>query len=250
MKRTSYTVTQFCKSIDQPIGGFLSINDFAFKRYTDDYVLNEHENLEPNIIGIVVDHLTRYIIGEKESAFITSYMGACTLGEIDNYLMLLSCLDELNVLSIMCACELVAYDIAYKTNYKTIVDPKTLRPDDKTIQNIKIMVKRNVRFLKGKGPYKFGYSINFQNDIKFIKGEIDCITKNTLLDFKVSKYLPNADHTLQLMMYYKLGILNGDDFSNVKKIALFNPRLNCSHTLNIKQISQDVLVNIEKLINS
>jgi len=82
--------------------------------------------------------------------------------------------------------------------------------------------------------------------LQLIAGDADFRTKDTLWDFKVSKNEPTKDHTLQLIVYYLLGMHSYEcDFSDIKKIGIFNPRKNIVYEYEIENISKETIKEIE-----
>ena len=63
--------------------------------------------------------------------------------------------------------------------------------------------------------------------------------------FKVSKSKPTKDHTLQLLIYSIMGKKSiHKEFENIKKLGIYNPRLNIVYTLDMKLINKDLIETI------
>ena len=78
-------------------------------------------------------------------------------------------------------------------------------------------------------------------------GDGDFLTNDTLWDFKVAKTKPNNKHTLQLLMYWIMGQHSGQEkYKNIKRLGIFNPRLNTVYLLNVKDIPENVIKTVEK----
>lgn len=90
-----------------------------------------------------------------------------------------------------------------------------------------------------KGSYG-GYTATVES------GDGDFLTKDTLWDFKVSKSKPTNKHTLQLLMYWIMGQhAEQDIFKSIKKLGIFNPRLNTVYILDINKVSKETISIVE-----
>jgi hypothetical protein len=59
------------------------------------------------------------------------------------------------------------------------------------------------------------------------KGDGDLTTADTLWDFKVSKAKVKKEYTLQLLMYWRMGLHSvHPEFQGIKYLGIYNPRLN------------------------
>lgn len=92
-----YSVTQRIKSIKQPYGGYLPRKDFVEESLGDGIEdLYDKENIHPNLVGIVVDYMTRLMSGSSAiDAFKISLLGAMIINERDNALKLSPALKDL-----------------------------------------------------------------------------------------------------------------------------------------------------------
>lgn len=62
------------------------------------------------------------------------------------------------------------------------------------------------------------------------KGDGDLTTADTLWDFKVSKAKVKKEYTLQLLMYWRMGLHSvHPEFQSIKYLGIYNPRLSLSH---------------------
>ena len=72
------------------------------------------------------------------------------------------------------------------------------------------------------------------------------LTSDTLWDFKVSKNRITTKHTLQLLMYWRMGLHSiHPEYKSVKYLGIYNPRLNLVYRLNVEEISSDVIDEVE-----
>lgn len=272
------SVTGRIKSIKQPRGGYIKTSQFETFDIDDDFILNENENVHSSIIGMVVDYLTRFIIGtDKEEAFKISLKGAKIAEEkymqntsINIASDLLNGINGIDDDSIANACKLVTFDVWYRNPINAMManDYKGINPDKATIHNIQVLIKRSVAFLKKYGPIiKDGFSFEPKNEDvnareKMIisgkgsyggytatvhSGDGDFLTADTIWDFKISKSKPTNKHTLQLLMYWIMGQHSRQEiYNNITKLGIFNPRLNTVYLLDIKNVSDEVIKEVEK----
>ena len=271
------SVTGRINSFKQPRGGFIKPSQFEVVVLKDSTVLNEEENISASIVGTAVDYLTRLVIGtNKDKAFEISLQGAVRaeeFGEENAYNIALDLLNDINGIdedSVINACKLVRFDVWRRNPMAAIMarnSPETY-PDQTTINNIQVLVKRSMSFFDKYGPItKDGFTFepinqNAKSYEKMIKngkgtyggytatvnsGDGDFLTADTLWDFKVSKSKPTNKHTLQLLMYWIMGQHSGQEiYKSITKLGIFNPRLNTVYLLDMKNISDEIIQTVEK----
>lgn len=78
------SVTQRIKEIKQPYGGYLSRKAFEITQLTPDKMIDsKEENIAPQVMGLVVDYLTRFILTQDvRKAFAISLSGAAIVEQI------------------------------------------------------------------------------------------------------------------------------------------------------------------------
>jgi len=252
------TVTQRIEQISQPIGGLLSVSSMETIIFDDSKSLHNSENIHPGSVGMVVDYMTRFLTGTTiETAFELSLKGAKNKASIrnDNSVnqinTLLNAITGIDDVSIINACKAVSYDVWYRNAFNAIKNNSDLIiiPDKNTISNIRTMLERCITFFSQYGPVidsGFTFESNGYSSI-VDKGDGDYLTKDGLWDFKVSKSEPKPKDTLQILMYYIMGKHSGkDEFSKIKQIGIFNPRLNKAYTINTSKLSIDLINLVEK----
>ena len=241
------SVTQRIKQVKQPRGGYIKPKEFSIIDLDDGIELDSNENIHSSIVGLTVDYMTRHIIGTpKENAFKISLLGASIINDVNNAYNLLNDISRIDDKSISNACKLAGYDVCYRAGEQFYKPVKDINPDINTISNIKVMVNRSINFTNKYGPitkdgftFEGGYS-------KFVTvGDGDFLTEDTLWDFKVSNKGPTSAHTLQLLIYYLLGIHSiHEEFKSIKKLGIFNPRLNKIYLLEISEIPSDIIEQV------
>lgn len=258
-------VTQRIKAVKQPRGGYLHPKVFAQQKFSDGIALDsDSESIRPNVVGLTVDYLFRSALPNTsaEDAFNISLLGAKYTGHLSHSLSLLSKIKGLDDDSIISAAKLSNYDGSYRSGFMPNYDPAdNVNPNSADIEDIRIMVQRTQAFFNTFEPVTvagFTFRENSIDQSGFTQtitaGDGDFLTKNGLWDLKVSKRPPTSIHTLQLLVYYLMGLhsmgddgkpMYGGNFQNVEHIGFFNPRLNIAYTLNVKDIPADVIRIVE-----
>lgn len=253
------SVTKRIDEIKQPRGGYIKPSQFDVYNLDDGLTLSENENVHASIIGMAVDYLTRFAMGEKViDAFGISCKGADIAeqmfrqkGALKKVEKLLSGIKGIDDKSIVNACKIVTYDVWFRNPMGALMakGADETNPDVDTVNNIKIMIERSISFWNKYGPIvKDGFTFEpngYTNTVD--SGDGDYLTADTLWDFKVTKSKPTTKHTLQLLMYWIMGQHSGQDiYKKIQKLGIFNPRLNVVYILDTKSISEEIIVEVEK----
>lgn len=251
------TVTGRIKQVEQPIEGFAPPSTFEVTQYDDKLFLNESENIHPNVVGMTVDYMTRAQLGVPLiEAFHISLLGWKNAKLYENYEhnlggaeKLLKDIHGLSDKAIMSAYGMACYDVWYRNPIAARKEP-ILVPDKKTIDNMRIMIKRSLNFFQQHGPViKTEFTFEGGYTPTVCAGGGDYLTKDTLWDMKVSKNKINKKQTLQLLMYWIMGQHSGKpEFKDVKKVGIFNPRLNTKYVLAMSEIPEYYIREIEKRV--
>ncbi|MGL5647920.1 MAG: hypothetical protein ACRDDY_08720 [Clostridium sp.] len=247
------SVTGRIKQIKQPRGGYIKPKEFTKIIIEDSIKLNEKENIHSTLIGMAVDYMTRFTNGTfLEEAFRISLKGASIAGESAYAGSLISEIKGLDDNSIRNACKLVGYDTCFRAGIATYKPVQEINPDSDTINNVRIMVERSMKFIKNYGPITAdGFNFRGGYTDLITSGDGDFLTESTLWDFKVSVKDPTNAHTLQLLIYYLMGMnsVNKEAFRKIENLGVFNPRLNTVYLLEANKISEDIIKDVsEKVI--
>ena len=243
------SVTQRVAVIKQPYGGYLPLKNFKKENVNDGNTLNENENISAALVGLAVDYLTRFALGDSvDKAFHISCLGAFNMGMLSKANSLKTKITGLDDISIISACKLVGFDVCCRSSKAAYKPIENILPDSKTIENIRIMVNRSVDFLNKYGPivcseptFEGGYTDTVN------AGDGDFITADTLWDFKVSKNAPTTKHSLQILMYYIMGLHSiYGYYKNITNLGFFNPRLNIAYICPVSSIPIATIIEIEK----
>ena len=245
-----YSVTQRIKQINQPRGGYINPRTLEVVSLGDGIdALNPGESVSPGLIDSAVDYLTRFMLGDPvKEAFAISMLGARCLGKRSAASRLMAGIKGLDDRSIINAVKLSGFDVCFRSsprNYKPI---EGINPDEPTIQNVRTMVERSLRFFDEYGPVVFGgftFEGGYTDTVS--SGDGDFMTADTLWDFKVSKSRPTKNHTLQVLMYWRMGLRSiHAEFQNVKYLGIYNPRLNEVYRTSVDDIPRDVIVEVDR----
>lgn len=209
------SVTEVSRTVKQPYGGFIKPSQFTTVKFDNVGELAQTENLAPATVGMVVDYMTRYMMGAKRTkAFEISCMGAIfaeKLGyknAVADAKKLLKKIEGLDDESIAAACKMVWFDAYYRVPIwaKQHQNDEKNSADAQTISNIRIMVERSLSFWEKYGPIvKDGFTFEPATELKeeelkeaiksgyyggytptVSRGDGDYLSRDTLWDFKVS----------------------------------------------------------------
>lgn len=262
---TGRSVTQRIKEIKQSRGGYINprtmLHEVSFgMRPPHDL---KEENVRPGLVGTVVDYLTRFMCGTPVvEAFSVSLAGAhlldkilASIGEKPFALAqareLATHVTGLDDASIIAACRLAGFDTVYRAGLQTYRPVDGIIPNRATIEDIRTMVDSGVRFFAEYGPvthdgitFKGGYTglVSY--------GDGDFMTRDAVWDFKCSVKPPTSGHTLQVVMYWLLGLhsVHAEEYRAIKRLGFFNPRLGSVYTVNVADIPAETLHEIETTV--
>lgn len=245
------SVTQRITKVKQPRGGYIKPKEFVVTDLFDNDVLNESENIHSVLIGLTVDYLTRFLNGTPiKETFKVSLMGANNVKELDLADDLLLDIKGTDDTSIESACKMAGFDVAYRAGLAGYKPVELINPDKETISNIRTMVNRGLNFFKLYGPVvKDGFTFEGGYTDTINTGDGDFLTDNTLWDFKVLKSAPTNKHTLQLLIYYLMGVRSiHPEFKRIENLGIFNPRLNKVYLLPINTISDEIISEVNTTV--
>ena len=182
------SVTERIKKINQPYGGYIKPSSMVITELNDGKFLNETENVSPSIIGMVVDYMTRFMMGANISdAFKISILGSevaeklsakSAKKEIKNYLKEIKGLDDKSIIN---ACKATTFDIWYRNPAKARMakGAAETNPDSNTVANIRILIERSLCFWEKYGPIKVeGFTFEKKGYTKTVNtGDGDFLTQ-------------------------------------------------------------------------
>jgi hypothetical protein len=252
------SVTQRIKQVRQPIGGYINP-----KTLTKEFLLKDgvfefpKESAHPSLVGLAVDYLTRYMLGDSaEEAFKISLLGlevceSAGMKEDAEYgRELLGRLSrDLNMTTVESAIKLCGFDVCMRVGmagYKSIT---LINADLYTCSNVAIMVKRNLNLFKVYGaPVLNGFVFKGGYTFTVGSGDGDFVTPDTLWELKVSVREPTKEWTLQTLMYWRMGLHSEhrEIFEKVKYLGIVNPRKNAVYRIAVANIPEKNIEAVER----
>lgn len=233
--------------VKQPRGGYIKPKELSVLKLEDGIDLHTEESIHPTLVGLAVDYLTRFTLGTSlEESFKISLRGARNVNELAYALELIEEINGLDDNSIENACKMVGFDVAFRNSLAAYSPVQSIQPDLFTISNIRTMVNRTIAFAERYGPIvKDGFTFEGGYNQIITSGDGDFLTETGLWDLKVSKSAPTNKHTLQLLVYYLLGLrsIHGE-FKGIKELGIFNPRLNNVYIIQIKDIPSEIISEV------
>ncbi len=246
------SVTQRIKSIKQPRGGYLKPARFTTTILNNDDTILQCENVNPITVGLVVDYMTRVRIGEKKindfdikDVFRISLKGASLVDKpMYDYAIGIVELIEANsasILTIKECCKLVTFDSKYRSGIWSPEYLVDISESDATI--IHKLIDLSILFFEEYGPFlESGMTFEGGYTETVSTGDADFITQDTLWDFKASKNKILPRYTLQLYMYFLMGLNSNQNilFKSLQYIGFYNPIRNEVIRLEINDIEAEI----------
>ena len=157
------SVTQRIKEIKQPTGGYLNIKEFKCIKLKNLNELNPIENINPTLIGLAVDYLSRFMVTKDVvEAFKVSSLGAFLVKEKDKFIDLISDIKGLDNKSIIrgqligtsafeyshttdpmyyWSSQTIVYLLRLRTSKKSILKPKKIKNKARVLSaNLKMQI--------------------------------------------------------------------------------------------------------------
>lgn len=252
------SVTQRIKQVGQPRGGYINPKTLVKSVLFEDGVSElPNESVHPSLVGLAVDYLTRYMLGDSaEEAFKISLLGlgvceSAGMNEDAEYgrELFRRLSRDLNMTTVESAIKLCAFDVCVRAGmagYKSIM---LINADLYTCSNVAVMVKRNLNLFKVYGnPVLNGFVFKGGYTSTVSTGDGDFVTPDTLWELKVSVREPTKEWTLQTIMYWIMG-LNSEHyeiFEKVKYLGIVNPRKNAVYRIAVADIPMKVIEAVER----
>lgn len=226
-----------------------------------DKKMNEEESISLELMESTVEYMSKFLYlannGETidsslSKAFKPAFLGIDIMFDISdiygketdvfmNHIM--KDISGLETPSLIAACRLASYDIWFKNPHNAIInhEPSGIRLDEKTLENLRIMILRSLSFFDKYGPIT-------EYDFTSKTGGMSFLTKDTIWDFNIYKDDISSKDALQLLTYYLMVKHSKEMFKDVKKLGFFNPRKGIVYTLNIDRIPNKLITSIKKEI--
>lgn len=244
------TVSQRAKFVKQPRGGYLKRTEFnEISLGAGEEELDENSNIHPILIGLSVDYLMRFMLTVKlKDAFFVSWVGANDIKKEKLEESLMKEITGLDDKSISNAIKLTGFDVVARSGKQGYKPINKIKPNEATIKNVRIMVNRTINFSNIYGPItSFGFVFTNAYTRNVVAGDGDFLTEDTLWDLKVLKGYFNKNHSLQILMYWRMGLRsNYKIFKKIKYLGIYNPRKNLVYRYNLKNLSDEIITIVDK----
>ena len=244
-------VTTRIRRVMQPENGWLPVCLFERTELDDSRLLYAQENIPPDAAGLAVDYLTRVMQGaDPRDAFRVPLAGARLVGRADRAERLLAGIRGLDVVAVRAACGLIDYDLASRRGPAFWRPGRVRVPDGPTCWNVRRMVERSLRFFEAYGPVVWqDFSFEGAYTDRITAGDGDFLTRDTLWDFKVSRHEPNPTYTLQLLVYWRMGLHSVYPvYKDIRRLGFYNPRLNTVYLLDVSRISESLCNLVDRRV--
>ncbi|MGO4942829.1 hypothetical protein ACTQ5R_09345 [Ruoffia tabacinasalis] len=246
------SVTQRVKGVKQPWGGYLKRVDFDEVSLGDGQeTLHKNENVNASLIGMAVDYMARFMMGSSvDEAFKISLIGAKMKNKIRTANKLKKSITGLDDESIKSAIKLSGFDVVYRNNGFGYVPVSEIKPDQNTIENVRTMIQRTLDFFNIYGPVILdGFDFKGAYTRNIASGDGDFLTEDTLWDLKVLKGYINKNHTLQLLIYWRMGLRTDQpEFKNIQHLGIYNPRKNKVYRIQVDEIPEETIKIVDQEI--
>ena len=249
------SVTGILANIKQPRGGYLPLSSFDIESHCDDLRVVGDYNIAPSLVGLAVDYGTRIALGsDPEETLKVATVGAGMVGASDVAESLITDIDaaamksgEIDEKSVVSLCKLSGFDSAFRAGAFAYRPVSEINPDKQTIADIGNLILRTKAFFDASAePVIAGFTFEgaYTDDAGASDGDYIC--GDTLWDLKVSKNEPTIKNTMQVLLYYLMGLRSSkDEFKAVTRIGLFNPWLQKSWSTSVLDLDESFLSMVE-----
>ena len=236
------SVSKRCYGYDlQPAGGYLSPKRLKAERMGGDDIPRKDENIDSVFTERAVRHLFELATGKcVRDTFSGTMDGAALVYEEAEAARLRAGVSGLDDASIANVCQLCVYDgNPHRTRGKIV------EPNETTRSNIREMAERSLAFAEARGGtaavgFAFGSGPDgMAADLgTFIAGDAMWI-----LDTAATA--PGKKDTLRLLVHYLLGRSSSPEFAGVRRIGIYNPRLDTAYSIDVAEIPRKALKSVD-----
>lgn len=238
MSTTSCFISDRIKQVQQPEGGYIPPKTLKVEPVDEDVdTLNPEENVSPYLINSAVNYMVRFMMGGMPAKYIfghpisvARHIGGDALA-FKAYDLAKTGIKGLDNESIINAVKLSGFDVRFLFDPEDYQSIEEINPDEATIQNVRTMVKRSLRFRVDADVPKWSMP-------------------ETLWGINVTKTCPTQAQTLQLLidLFEDLCSSQAFLFHNIKHLGIYNPRLNEFYWISVDDIPKNVLAEVDHLI--
>lgn len=161
---------------------------------------------------------------------------------------LLAMVDGFSDRSVRAACLLCGFDAASRRGPARWRAGRVVDPGPATVYNVRRMVARTLRFMDRVGPVVWeGFTFDGGYTDRVTSGDGDLLTADGLWDLKVSRWPPNPTYTLQLLVYWRLGLHSTHpEYLRVRRLGLYNARSDTMWSVPVARIGADAVRAVER----
>lgn len=174
--------------------------------------------------------------------------GARLVGRSADAERLLAMVDGFSDRSVRAACLLCGFDAASRRGPARWRAGRVRDPGPATVHNVRRMVARTLRFMDRVGPVVWeGFTFDGGYTDRVTSGDGDLLTADGLWDLKVSRWPPNPTYTLQLLVYWRLGLHSTHpEYLRVRRLGLYNARSDTMWSVPVARIGADAVRAVER----
>lgn len=218
--------------IEQPEGGHILPKPFEVTPLGDgSNTLNPEENVSLDLVASAVGYMTRVMSGEPtESVFGFPLFVARRIGggafavEVQHLIDDINGLDDGSIINALRLSGCGDRFLADPENYQPLEE---IDPDEATIQNVRTMVKRLLRF--------------------FDAYDVKSPMSDTLWDLNVSTLRPTEAQTLQLLIAWRKRLRSPLTWwHDFKYLGIYNSRLDKVYRISVDAIPDDLINEIDR----
>lgn len=244
------SVTKRIRHISQPRGGYLPPKLWTVEQIGPGIEdLDPEEDVPANLVGTAVDYLTRVMTGfPVKDVFRVAIRGTYRVHHPRIGKRILEGITGLDDDSIINAIKMAGFDVAVRAGVKYYKPVEQIKPNQATIHNVRLMVTRSLHFLETYGPVVQS-GITFAGGYTQIvsSGDGDYLTNDTIWDYKVSQAPIKKEHTLQLLMYWIMGLHSvHPEYKDVRYLGIYNPRSNTIYRICVDDIPPETIAAVER----
>lgn len=250
-----YSVVARVRKVKQPRGGYIPVRSMELVNFSDGTVLGPL-TISPTLAGIVVDAIVRLRLGADPSDVfslagrVVDVYGVQDEVKWDKYLKDFrsdrTANTDRSLRAVLVFCDLFQYGFVPAFGPIDLSVPYH-KPADRAA--IRLMVDRTLLWLDSRIVVKNGFVMPGGYTPVVSRGDGDLLTKDGLWDYKVSKTSPTSYNTLQLLMYWRMGLHSDDPVAfDVPRLGVFNPFLNRQWSISTADIAEDIIHDVESRV--
>ena len=234
-------VTYRCYGFDtEPSGGSLEPRLFKAERMGGEKIPEKGSNRYRAIVSDAVWHLVDIASGTgPHDSFSRALEEARMKGEGEDAEAMVQWIKGTDDGSIVNVCRLCMYECG------GLITGRAMNPGTAMIQQIREMAESGGRFLEKHGPKTasgFSFGQGYADDLASDPWVFT--TEDTLWLLDTSPSLKEKT-TLSVLVHYLLGRRYAPEIRAVKKLGVYNPRLDTAYTMPVSDVPREVMASVE-----